>query len=96
MYAELAPARGTNACNLALSDWFNPPVIHEVTRQAGRIRVDATDNVLVAKVVVSISDEERQILEQGIVQNTKHSLLQNITFTILLPQRNHSCKEAAL
>src|SRR5215216_5299015 len=40
IYRELAPARNTNAYNLALSDWFNPPVIDGITRQAGRICVD--------------------------------------------------------
>jgi hypothetical protein len=65
LYAKLAPARNTNAYNLALSDWFHGPVIHEVGRYPGRIRIDASDNVLVTKVVVTIVDEQGQTLEQG-------------------------------
>jgi hypothetical protein len=65
IYSELAPARGTNAYNLALSDWFKAPVIHRVWRLADRIRVDASDNVLVTRVVVTISDEQGHTLEQG-------------------------------
>src|SRR5687767_14814752 len=34
-YAELAAGTSKNAYNLALSDWFNPPVIHEVSQQDG-------------------------------------------------------------
>jgi hypothetical protein len=45
LYTELAQGTSKNAYNLALSDWFHPPVIHEVQQQAGRIRVNATDNV---------------------------------------------------
>lgn len=44
------------------------PVIHEVSQQAGLIRVNVTDNVQVAKVLVTILDNERsegQTLEQG-------------------------------
>jgi hypothetical protein len=65
IYSELAPARGTNAYNLALSDWFKAPVIRRVERLADRIHVEASDNVLVIRVVITISDEQRQTLEQG-------------------------------
>jgi hypothetical protein len=65
MYAELAAGTSKNAYNVALSDWFHAPVIHEVKRQAKRIRVNATDNVFVAKVLITLSDPQGQILEQG-------------------------------
>lgn len=65
LYAELARGTAKNAYNLALSDWFHPPVIHAVTRQAGRIQVNATDNVQVAKVCLTIMDGQGQRLEHG-------------------------------
>jgi hypothetical protein len=65
LYAELAKGTAKNAYNLALSDWFRAPVIHEVTRLGDRIRVQASDNVLVTSVVITFSDEQGQTLEQG-------------------------------
>ena len=50
LYAELAQGTAKNAYNMALSDWFHPPVFHEVARQDSRVRVNATDNVGVVKV----------------------------------------------
>ena len=51
--------------NIALSDWFHAPVIHEVQRQADRIQVKASDNVQVAKVRIKMLDAQGQTLEQG-------------------------------
>ena len=65
IYAELAQQTQQPAYNIALSDWFHPPVIHEVTRQNGCIRVNATDNVRVAKVLITILNEQGETLEQG-------------------------------
>lgn len=65
LYAEFARGTSKNAYNLALSDWFKAPVIHAVTRQAGCISVHVTDNVHVAKVIVTILDEQGQTREQG-------------------------------
>jgi hypothetical protein len=65
LYAGLAAGTPKNAYNLALSDWFHPPVIHEVLQSAGRIRVNATDNVQVAKVRITILNEKGETLEQG-------------------------------
>ena len=61
----LAAGTSKNAYNLALSDWFEPPVIHQVTRQTGSIRVNVTDNVQVTEVRVTISEQQGSILEQG-------------------------------
>jgi hypothetical protein len=65
IYAELARGTTKNAYNIALSDWFNPPVIHHIARQAGRIWVEASDNVKVANVRVKILDKEDKVLEEG-------------------------------
>jgi hypothetical protein len=65
IYSELAKGTTKTAYNIALSDWFNPPVIHHVTQEDGRIRVKASDNVLVTKVLVMILDEQGKIVEQG-------------------------------
>jgi len=65
IYEELARGTLKTAYNMALSDWFNPPVIRAVQRQNGAIRVDATDNVLVTRVQVTILDEEGRIVEKG-------------------------------
>jgi hypothetical protein len=51
--------------NWALSDWFNPPVIHTIERKDKLIRVEASDNVMVAKVQVTVLDVEGKVLEQG-------------------------------
>jgi len=47
--------------NWALSDWFNPPVIHTIERKDKFIRVEASYNVMVAKVRITILDAERRI-----------------------------------
>jgi hypothetical protein len=65
VYAELARGTSKNAYNIALSDWFHPPVIHSIERQDGRIHINATDNVLVERVLVTILDEEGKMLKQG-------------------------------
>jgi hypothetical protein len=65
VYAELARETGRSAYHLALSDSLNPPVIHKIERREGRIRVTASDDVMVARVEVSILDGEGQLLEQG-------------------------------
>jgi hypothetical protein len=65
LYAELAGRTQTPAYNIALSDWFKPPVIHQVTRQDGCIFVHATDNVQVTRVLITIIDEQGQTLEEG-------------------------------
>ena len=40
-------------------------MIHEVSRRSRCIRIDASDNVHVARVRMTISDEEGNTLEQG-------------------------------
>jgi hypothetical protein len=65
IYAELAKGTTKNAYNLAVSDWFNPPVIHSLKLQSDRILIEASDKVLVAQVTVTIVDAQGKILEQG-------------------------------
>lgn len=65
IYAEFARGTTKTAYNIALSDWFDPPVIQEVRRENGHIRVKATDNVRVSRVVVAILDEKGETREKG-------------------------------
>ncbi len=56
-----------NAYNIALGDWFHPPVIDRIQWHAGQVLVGAYDDVRVARVTVAILDldEGGQHLEQG-------------------------------
>ena len=65
IYGELAAGTIKSAYNFALSDWFNPPVIHCVERRDGLIRVEASDNVMVTRVVVTILDGDGNVIEKG-------------------------------
>jgi hypothetical protein len=64
IYARLAAERPMiTAYNLAMSDISHPPVIHRILLRDGRILVQASDNVSVEKVNVSVSDEQGRLLE---------------------------------
>ena len=65
IYGELAAGTIKSAYNFALSDWFNPPVIHCVERRDRLIRVEASDNVMVTRVVVTILDGDGNVIEKG-------------------------------
>jgi hypothetical protein len=70
IYAELAAedkARGKwmSPYNFALADCLVPPVIHCIERREGCIRVQATDNIGVVRVRVTVRDENGKILEIG-------------------------------
>jgi hypothetical protein len=65
IYAQLAKERRLSPYNIALSDWFHPPVIHCMERRAGTIYVQASDNVCVAGVEVRVLDEEGVVVEKG-------------------------------
>ena len=65
VYTELAKAMKLTPYNIALSDRMNPPVIHRVLYRNDRIFVEASDNVMVAKVEIIILDERGEIIEQG-------------------------------
>lgn len=65
IYAQLAKGTVKSPYNWALSYWFNPPVIYQVEGTKERIRVRATDNVLVTKVRVPILDAAGKVLGTG-------------------------------
>ena len=65
IYADLAKATKKTAFHLARSDWFHAPVIHEVRLRENLIRVQASDNVMVTKVVITVLDEQGRLLEAG-------------------------------
>jgi hypothetical protein len=65
VYTELAKAMKLTPYNIALSDRMNPPVIHRILYRNDRIFVEASDNVMVAKVEIMILDEQGEIVEQG-------------------------------
>ena len=65
IYAKLAKGTWKSPYNFALSDCWHPPVIHRIERRKGRIRVEATDNIMVARVRVSILDGEGKLVERG-------------------------------
>lgn len=65
VYAELAKGTMKTAYNIALSDWFNPPVIHQIQRKGVRILIEASDSVMVMKVVITILDNKGKVLEKG-------------------------------
>ncbi len=64
VYKDIAKGTGKSAYNFALSDWFNPPVIHKIERVDGRVRVEASDNVMVTRVQVTILDEAGKVVER--------------------------------
>ena len=65
IYAELAAGTMKNAYNVALGDWFHPPVIHHIEKRDGKIIIQASDDVCVASVVVMVLDEEGKVIEKG-------------------------------
>jgi hypothetical protein len=66
VYQERADTTPTwNAYNHAMYDWFHPPQIGCLAQEQGRILVEATDDVLVTKVQVTILDEAGCVLETG-------------------------------
>ena len=66
IYAELADKLPMiTAYNLAIKDIAHPPVIHQVQRKGRRILVNASDEIKVAGVRVSVHDEKGKLLEAG-------------------------------
>jgi len=65
IYAELARGTVKSPYNFALSDWWHAPVIQRLEQREGRILVEATDNVMVAKVRITVLGGEGQVLETG-------------------------------
>ena len=70
IYARLAAepdakGRWLSAYNFAFADCMKPPVIHRIERQENCIRVEATDNIGITRVRVSVLDEAGKALETG-------------------------------
>src|SRR5215216_4950770 len=65
IYAQLAEGTMKNAYNIALGDWFHPPVIHRVERKGSVIRVQASDDVMVTSVQMLVLDEKGKTVEKG-------------------------------
>ena len=66
VYVQLAEVTPMNtAYNFALSDWMHAPEIHCIEKQDGCILVQATDNILVTRVRVTVLDEDGTVLEMG-------------------------------
>lgn len=65
IYAQLAAGTMKTAYNVALADFFHPPVIHEVKRSKSAVRILASDDVRVAKVSVTVLNSDETVLEKG-------------------------------
>jgi hypothetical protein len=65
IYAQLAEGTLKNPYNVALGDWFHAPVIQRVERQGETLRIQATDDAMVAGVRVIILDEAGKVVEKG-------------------------------
>lgn len=63
IHAELAKGTWKSAYNFALSDWWQAPVIHGIKQQKGQILVEATDNMMVAGVRLTIRNEQGEVIE---------------------------------
>ena len=66
LYAELAAVTPTwTAYNHAMHDWFHAPQIGCLAQEDGYILVEASDDVLVTRMKVTILDNEGCVLETG-------------------------------
>jgi hypothetical protein len=66
VYQERADTTSTwTAYNHAMYDWFHPPQVGCVAQEDGYILVEASDDVLVTKVKVTVLDDESRVLETG-------------------------------
>jgi hypothetical protein len=65
IYAQKALGKSKNAYNIALGDWFNPPVVNYIDWDQGHIRVQASNDVMVTKVTITMLNELGKCLEQG-------------------------------
>ena len=65
IYAEKAQGTAKNAYNIALADWMNPPVIQSMDLYRNTIRVKASDDVQVTRVMITVLDPQGQPVDQG-------------------------------
>ena len=84
LYAELAAgarSRWLSPYNFALADCLKPPVIHRIERVGGWIRVQASDNIRVDKVHVTVYAEDGSVLERGLALQAAENWWEYVTFT---------------
>ena len=71
VYICKAKATGGTAYSLAFTDWFSAPRVLEINvdgwtgRPGQTIRVKARDNLMVARVVVRIRNQQGKVMEKG-------------------------------
>lgn len=69
IYAQIAKKKSKkktqNAYNVAVRDWFKPPVIERIEWHRGHIRVIARDDTMVTRVTVTVVSDEGRRLEQA-------------------------------
>jgi hypothetical protein len=65
IYAQLAAGTMKTAYNVALADYFHPPIIHKVERVDSVLRIQASDDVMVARVSVTVFNNDGVVLEKG-------------------------------
>jgi hypothetical protein len=68
LYAQLAAGTPRNAYNVALADYMHAPVIHQIKREGSRLKIQASDTVLVTAVSVTLLDADGTVLEKGEAQ----------------------------
>jgi hypothetical protein len=65
IYAQLKEGTVKTAYNIALADYFHPPVIHAVKWEGSRLKIHASDDVLVTGVTVTLFGADGKVLEKG-------------------------------
>jgi hypothetical protein len=65
IYAGRAAGTMKTTYNIALADYFHPPVIHEVKREGSRLMIHVTDDVMVTGVSVTVLGTDGKVLEKG-------------------------------
>jgi hypothetical protein len=75
IYAQIAKKTSKkkvlNAYNVAVRDWFRPPVITRIEWDNGNIQVMASDDTMVTRVTVTVVSDEGKRLEQAEAQSIK-------------------------
>jgi len=66
VYIQLAKVTPMHtAYNFAVSEWWHAPEILRIERKGKYIRVEATDNIQVTRVRVTLLDKDGKVLERG-------------------------------
>lgn len=73
IYAQLAAGTNKNAYNMAIADFFHAPTIHDVTREGLVLKIQASDDVLVTRVSVTILNDDGTVLDKGDAQQEERT-----------------------